>query len=95
MRKRFVALLIAVLFCIPLVTGVAFASDKAKGVVKSIDMNAGTVVITDKKSGKDVTVIVEDKEKLKSYKTGDNVKVRYEEKGGKNVATDFRGEEGC
>lgn len=94
MKKRVIALMVAVLFCALLIAGIAFA-ENVKGVIKSVDAEKGTVVVTDKKSGKDVAVIVEHKNKLDKFKAGDDVKVRYEIKDGKNVATDFRGVEGC
>lgn len=71
------------------------------GTVKkiTIEKNVATVVVT-KATGEDITLIVEDKNTLAKFKDkkiseGDEVKVKYEVKGGKNVATSITKPEGC
>ncbi|MDA8215602.1 MAG: hypothetical protein M0Z64_10065 [Nitrospiraceae bacterium] len=94
MQTRFVTVLLVSIMCVALVIGLAIAAEKVKGTIKSIDSGAGTVVVTDS-AGKDVTLTLEDKGKLNKYSVGDRIKGKYESKGGKNVATDFRKAEGC
>ncbi len=94
MQTRFVTVLLVSIMCVALLIGLAIAAEKVKGTIKSIDSGAGTVVVTDS-AGKDVTLTLEDKGKLNKYSVGDRIKGKYESKGGKNVATDFRKAEGC
>ncbi|MDA8339797.1 MAG: hypothetical protein M0Z70_10920 [Nitrospiraceae bacterium] len=94
MQTRFVTVLLVSIICVALLIGLAIAAEKVKGTIKSIDSGAGTVVVTDS-AGKDVTLTLEDKGKLNKYSVGDRIKGKYESKGGKNVATDFRKAEGC
>ncbi|MCL4490475.1 MAG: hypothetical protein M1510_01015, partial [Nitrospirae bacterium] len=92
--KRFITIILAVVFCLAMLVN-AIAAEKIRGVIKSIDSSTGAIVVTDKNSGKDTTIIVENKEKLKKYKVGDETKIKYEVKGNRNVATDVRTIEGC
>lgn len=80
----------------------AFAGN-IKGSVSKITKNANgsyTVVVKDAASGKDVVVEVADEVTVgklngKKIVTDDEVKVKFEEKGGKNVATKFLKAAGC
>lgn len=91
---RLIRILLGAILCVALLIGLAIAAEKIKGTIKNIDSGAGTVVVTDS-DGKDITLTLEDKGKLSKYSVGDKVKGKYESKGGKNVATDFRKAEGC
>jgi hypothetical protein len=88
------------IFCIAMLTGVAMAEEKVsvKGNVKSIDIDSKTAVVN--ADGKDIKIIVEDKETLAKFKDGrisvdDEVKVKYIIKDGKNIATYFKKAAGC
>ncbi|MCX7793339.1 MAG: hypothetical protein N2257_02875 [Thermodesulfovibrionales bacterium] len=70
-----------------------------KGKVKSIDLKTGAVIITTQ-AGQEVTVIVEDEATLSKFKDGritegDEVKVKYTIKDGKNISTYFKKAAGC
>ena len=94
MKKRVTVIVLAVIFCLATIAS-AIAAEKIEGTIKRIDSGKGAIVVTDKKSGKDITITVEDKAKLKKYSTGDAIKIKYEVKDNKNVATDVRVIEGC
>ncbi len=94
MKKRVTVIVLAVIFCLAVITG-AIAAEKIRGVIKSIDPSTNVMVVTDKSSGKDITITVENKEKLKKFKAGDEIKTKYEVKDNKNVASDVRVIEGC
>ena len=89
------------IFCIAMFSGIVMAEEKVsmRGKVKSIDQNAKTAIVT-AKDGKEVTVAVEDDTTLDKFKDGrinegDDVKVKYVIKDGKNLATYFRKAAGC
>ena len=94
MWSSVVPLLIAVM------AGPAFAEEQAiSGTVKSIDLSTGITVITTY-DGKDIPVTIEDKKTLdkfedKRIRLGDDVKVKYLTKDGKNITTFFRKPAGC
>lgn len=82
-------------------SGIAFSEDvvSIKGKVKTIDLKANTVVITTQ-DGQEVTVTVEDETTLAKFKDGrisegDEVKVKYTTKDGKNITTYFKKAAGC
>lgn len=80
----------------------SFAAN-AHGPVTKLTKNADgtyTVIVKDSKSGKEITLQVSDDEtkgKFESKKivADDDVKVKYDEKGGKNVTTSFKKAAGC
>lgn len=99
--SRAVIISVLAIFCVAMLTGFAAAEEKVsiKGKVKSIDQNAKTAVVT-AKDGKEVTVAVEDDTTLDKFKDGrinegDDVKVKYVIKDGKNLAVFFRKAAGC
>ncbi len=71
MKKISAVLAVVAVFC--LVVSMAFASETKKGVVKSIDEKAGSIVLT--VDGKDETLTVDKGVDLKAVKTGSNVAV--------------------
>lgn len=82
-------------------SGIAFSEDvvSIKGKVKTIDLKTNTVVITTQ-DGQEVTVTVEDETTLAKFKDGrisegDEVKVKYTTKDGKNITTYFKKAAGC
>ena len=69
------------------------------GRVKSIDISANTVVVTDYE-GKDFKLSIEDQETINKFKdgrikVGDDVNVKYRIKDGKNIPFSFRKLAGC
>ena len=69
------------------------------GRVKSIDLVANTVVVTDYE-GKDVKLSIEDQQTIDKFretriKVGDDVNVKYIIKDGKNIPVSFRKTAGC
>jgi ABC-type glycerol-3-phosphate transport system substrate-binding protein len=98
--KRKIAILFAAL-CLTVLAGAAGAEEKVNGTVKSIDLDAKTVVVTSFE-GQEVTITISDEDtvtlvklKEKRIKVEDDVKVKYVKKDGKNVATYFRKPAGC
>ena len=98
--KRGVLLVPALLFCMGLST-VAAAEEKILGTIKSIDLQTKSVVITTY-DRQEVTIILSDEDtaslaKLrdKRIKVGDDIKVKYVVRDGKNVATYFKKPAGC
>lgn len=82
-------------------SGIAISEDviSIKGKVKTIDLKTNTVVITVQDS-EEVTVTVEDETTLAKFKDGrisegDEVKVKYITKDGKNITTYFKKAAGC
>jgi len=89
-----------------LATGAAFADDiKMVGVITKIDISGpdaktATVTLKDDKTNELVTVIVTDDLTLDKFKdhrivTGDEIRLKYEVKDGKNVSKYFRKTAGC
>lgn len=69
------------------------------GRIKSIDLSANIVVVTDYE-GKDFKLSIEDKETIGKFKdgrikVGDDVNVKYRIKDGKNIPFSFRKLAGC
>jgi hypothetical protein len=86
--------------------GVALADEvKMVGVITQIeisgpDAKTATATLKDNKSEKEVQITVHDQLTLDKFKDhriveGDEIKCRYEVKGGKNVSTYFRKAAGC
>jgi PDZ domain-containing secreted protein len=71
------------------VVGVAIA-DEAKGKVKSVDADKGTIVVT--VDGKDTTFSA-DKATIGKTKAGDEVTVTYKKEGDKMTASAIKGKE--
>jgi hypothetical protein len=101
MKIRKSGLLVFVwLFCMVL-AGAAAAEEKINGTVTSIDLPTKSVVVT-AHGGQQVTIFISDtdtaslaKLKDKRIKVGDDIKVTYVIKDGKNVATYFKKPAGC
>ena len=100
--RKFTVLLIMLSFCGLIVTEL-FAAQAGQillnGRVKSFDLVANTVVVTDY-DGKSVTLSIENEtmlSKLKDgrIKVGDDVNAKYIIKDGKNLAVSFRKLAGC
>lgn len=86
--------------------GAASAEEiKLVGVITKIDISGpdaktATATLTDNKNGEPVTVIVNDDLTLDKFKdhrivTGDEIRLKYEVKDGKNVSKYFRKTAGC
>ncbi|MDH4161621.1 MAG: hypothetical protein OEW15_02880 [Nitrospirota bacterium] len=84
MKKLSVVIVVVLSLC--LVASIAFAGDTKKGVVKSIDEKAGTVVLTI--DGKDETLKADKAVDLKSVKAGSKVKAVVEGDSVKSIAID-------
>jgi len=103
MKKSIAAVVLAVTFT--LATGtVAQAETKMLGTVTRIDVAAdggsAVAVMKDAKSGQTVEILVQDKVTLDKFKDkriapGDEIKLKYDAKDGKNVATYFKKAAGC
>ncbi|HSN92728.1 MAG TPA: hypothetical protein VLS93_15965 [Anaeromyxobacteraceae bacterium] len=103
MKKLIAAATLAV--ALTLVTGtVAHAETKMLATVTKIDVAAdgGSAVATmkDSKSGQTVEIVVQDKVTLDKFKdkrivVGDEIKLKYDAQGGRNVATFFKKAAGC
>ena len=97
MMKKLAAAVLATLFAVSALA----AEGKVLGTVTKIDMAGKSAVATlQDESGKSVEIVVEDKVTLdkfadKRIKPGDEVKAKFEVKGGKNVATYFKKPGGC
>jgi len=74
MKKLSVVVVVVLSLC--LVASMAFAADHKKGVVKSVDEKAGTVVLT--VEGKDVTLKADKAVDLKAVKAGAKVAATIE-----------------
>lgn len=97
MNKAFI--LAALLLMIS--AGFAGAEEKISGRVKAIDLEANTVVVTTYE-GQDVTITISAEDSLtlnklkeKRIKVDDDIKVKFINKDGKNVATYFKKPAGC
>lgn len=101
--SRVAAVLVSAIFCMALFAGVVMAEDmvKAKGTIKDYDISNKTVVVTIE--GKDMTFVVENETALKKLddriEKGDEVKIKYASKDGKNIikgSNDLKGTKaGC
>lgn len=102
--SRVIALLVAALFSVTLVAGVALAADKVivKGKIKDYDISKRTVTVSTD-NGKDMTFVIENDTALKKLDDrllkGDEVKIKYVDEGGKMVikgSNDMKGTKaGC
>lgn len=77
---------------------------KMVGVIQKIEMAAGaktaTVIMKDNKSGKNVTITINDDLTLDKFKDhriveGDEIRCKYDNASGKNVSKLFRKTAGC
>jgi maltose-binding protein MalE len=100
MKRNLVVVILAAL-CLVVLAGVAGAEETIKGKVKTIDLETNTVVVTTYER-QDVTIIINandtqtlKKLKEKRIKVDDDVKVKYVNKDGKNMATFFRKTSEC
>jgi outer membrane lipoprotein-sorting protein len=98
-RNLVVAFLAAL--CLVALAGVGAAEETIKGKVKTIDLETNTVVVTTyEKQDVTVTIRADDTQTLKRLKekriiVDDDVKVKFVNKDGKNVATFFRKTSEC
>ncbi len=93
-----VLMFLAALFLI-VFTGPALAEERVNGILKSIDLKTNTAVVVSYE-GAEIPIAVEDEVTLaklrdRRIRIDDDVKVRYEKVGGKNVSTYFRRLLGC
>lgn len=108
MKKSVSAVLVIVLMAMGLfaMSRVASAGDEVKMIanIKTItlaqDGKSATVVLTNEKDNKDVTVYVDDDLTLDKFKDhriveGDEIRLKFEIKDGKNHSTYFRKTAGC
>ena len=104
MKKLLAAAALAVAFVLA-TTSPAFAAEtKLSGTVTQIrlaaDKKSAEATVKDDKTGDPVLIQVEDAETLKKFQDGrigpgEEVKVKYEKKGKKNLATYFKKAAGC
>jgi hypothetical protein len=101
MKKVVWALALASVFTLAMPAS-ARADEKMLGVVAKLDVSGSTAVATlkDSRSGALVEITVTDDvtlAKLKDHRIslGDEIKCKYEQKDGKNVATYFKKAAGC
>jgi hypothetical protein len=102
--KRTVSLLLVMVFALAAFATAAFAEEKMVGVITKMavaaDGKSATATIKDNKGGKEVTVVVTDDLTLDKFKdhrivVGDEIRLKYEVKDGKNVSKYFRKTAGC
>jgi hypothetical protein len=102
MKKLISAVVVAAAFLV-VTSGPARAEDKVLGTVTKIDIakpDLAVATLKDGSSGKVVEITVVDKVTLDKFKdkritVGDEIKAKYEQKAGKNVATFFKKPGGC
>lgn len=95
--SKLVLTLLTAVFCVAMLAGVAL-SEEIKAKIKSVDPATNTVVVTD--NNIDIPLVVEDKVAAEQVKTGKikvgtKVKIKYEKKDGKNVASSLKKLPGC
>lgn len=102
--KRTVSLLLVMVFALAAFATAAFAEEKMVGSITKIELAAdgksAQVTLKDNKSGKDVTVLINDEltlDKIKDKRivNGDEIRLKYDVKDGKNVSKYFRKTAGC
>jgi hypothetical protein len=102
--KRTVSLLLVTAFALAAFATAAFAEEKLVGVITKIELaadgNSATATLKDTKADKEVTVQVVDELTLDKFKdhrivVGDEIRLKYEAKDGKNVSKYFRKTAGC
>lgn len=83
---------------------VARAEQKMTGVVTKIDVakdkKSAVAILKDSKTAAETPITIQDDATLQKFERsviseGDEIKCRYEKKGGKNVATYFKKAAGC
>ncbi len=102
--SRLTAVLALAIFCVALFAGAVLAGDmvKIKGHIKDYDVDNKTVIVTTA-DGKDMTFAVENETARKKLgdrlDKGDEVKIKYSSKDGKNIikgSNDLKGTKaGC
>ncbi len=108
MKKAVSAVIVIAIMALGLfsMTKVASAGDEIKvvAVIQTIELakdgNSATVVLKDDKADKSITVLVDDELTLAKFKDhriveGDEIRLKYEVKDGKNHSTYFRKTAGC
>jgi hypothetical protein len=104
MKKTLAAIAVAVAFTLATGTVAQAAETKMLGTVTKIDVAAdgssAVAVMKDAKGGQTVEILVQDKVTLDKFKdkrigVGDEIKLKYDAKDGKNVATYFKKAAGC
>jgi hypothetical protein len=102
--KRTVSLLLVMVFALGAFATAAFAEEKLVGVITKIELAAdgksANATLKDNKGGKEVTVVVTDELTLDKFKdkrivSGDEIRLKYEVKDGKNFSKYFRKTAGC
>lgn len=100
-KSRIITKTLLIVFSLFFFSGTALTAEKTTivGIVQSIDLDSQTVVVKTY-TGKTLTITVEDELTLKKLKTRrirveDEVKVRYIQQDGKNLATYFKKPAGC
>jgi len=92
-RSKLIGLITLTLFCLALFAGFAAAEDKlsVKGKISGYDLEAKTVTIT-ADDGKTMTFSIESSKALEKLDDrlikGDEVKIRYTEKGDRKIIKD-------
>lgn len=89
------------LFCMVLAVAAA-AEERINGTVTSVNLPTKTVVVTSYDKMQQVTIFISDEDtaslaklKDKRIRVGDDIKVKYIVRDGKNVATYFKKPAGC
>lgn len=104
MKKLLSAVALAVAFTLATAAPALAAEAKLLGTVTRIDLakdgKSAVATLKDAKSGANVDITVADDVTLKKFAdhrigNGDEIKVKYEMKDGKNVATFFKKAGGC
>lgn len=108
MKKAVSAVIVIAIMALGLfsMTKVASAGDEIKvvAVIQTIELakdgNSATVVLKDDKADKSITVLVDDELTMAKFKDhriveGDEIRLKYEVKDGKNHSTYFRKTAGC
>ncbi len=102
--KRTVSLMLVMVFALAAFATAAFAEEKMVGVITkmgvSADGKSGSATLKDNKTGNEVTVVVTDDLTLDKFKdhrivVGDEIRMKYEVKDGKNMSKYFRKTAGC
>jgi hypothetical protein len=102
--KRIASLLLVVVLSMAAFATAALAEEKLVGNITKIELAAdgksATATLKDTKSDKSVTVVVTDDLTLDKFKdhrivVGDEIRLKYDVKDGKNVSKYFRKTAGC
>lgn len=107
MKKLLSAVMLVALVAVSTFSAVTTACAeeiKMVGVISKIeiaaDQKSASVVLKDEKAGKDVTVLIADdltldKIKDKRIVEGDEIRLKYDNEGGKNLSKSFKKTAGC